>query len=81
MTPDELNITYECLMMIDTSLELIVRRAKEIQEACMDRNITFTDLQANGLRRVQAILNMVDSIERRKGPLFKLIEEQRKSHG
>ena len=78
MTPDERNQIYEVLMMIDTSLELIIKRAKKIQRNCTDPHLYHTQLVTYCHADAQEIIDMAKSIERRKGPAFKMIEEQRK---
>lgn len=78
MTPDERNQIYEILMMIDSSLELIINRAESIQADCLDKHLYYTVLQKNCRKNAKDILNMAKSIEKRKGPAFKMIEEQRK---
>jgi len=78
MTPDERNQIYEVLMMIDTSLELIIKRAKAIILNCHDKHLYVTQLKSNCANNAKEILEMAQSIEKRKGPAFKMIEEQRK---
>jgi len=78
MTPDERNQFYEVLMMIDTSLELIVKRANSILADCLDKHIYHTQLKSNCFNNAKDIIAMAESIEKRKGPAFKMIEEQRK---
>lgn len=78
MTPDERNQIYEVLMMINTSLELIINRAQSIQRDCLDKYIYPTKLKKDCSKNAKDILDMAQSIEKRKGPAFKMIEEQRK---
>jgi len=78
MTPDEGNQIYETLMMIDTSLELIVKRANLILADCLDKHIYHTQLKSNCFNNAKDIIAMAESIEKRKEPALKLIEEQRK---
>ncbi len=78
MTPDERNQFYEILMMINTSLELIINRAKKIQQDSLDKHLYYTQLESNCFNNAKEILEMAQSIEKRKGPVFKMIEEQRK---
>ena len=75
MTPTELNVFYETLMMIDTSLELIIRRAKKIRRDCLDPHMYVTELKTNCYNNAREILEMAKSIEHRKGPALKVIEE------
>lgn len=79
MTPTELNAFYEVFMMINTSLELIIRRAKKIRQDCLDPAIYHTSLKSNCYNNAREILEMAESIEHRKGPALKVIEEQRKA--
>jgi hypothetical protein len=78
MTPDERNQFYEIFMMINTSLELIIKRAKKIQKDCLDPHIYTTELTLNCAKNAKDILDMAESIEHRKKPALTLIEEQRK---
>jgi len=78
MTPDERNQIYEVLMMIDTSLELIIKRAKAIRADCTDRHLYPTHFKVRCGTNAKDIIDMAQSIEKRKGPAFKMIEEQRK---
>jgi len=79
MTPDERNQVYETLMMIDTSLELIIKRAKKIKEDSTDKYIYHTVLKKNCHKNAIDILKMARSIEHRKEPMLQLIEKQRQS--
>ncbi len=78
MTPDERNQFYEVLMMINASLELIIKRAKKIQQDSLDKHLYYTQLESNCFNNAKDIIAMAQSIEKRKGPAFKIIEEQRK---
>ena len=79
MTPAERNQFYEVFMMIDTSLELIIKRAKKIKADCRDKHIYHTQLNSNCYNNANQILDMAESIEKRKKPALTLIEEQRKA--
>ena len=78
MTPDERNQIYEVLMMINTSLELIINRAKKIQQDSLDSHLYVTQLKSNCANNAKDIIAIAESIEKRKGPAFKMIEGQRK---
>ena len=78
MTPDERNQIYEILVIIDAIVQLIVRRAKKIHGDCLDPHIYTTQLKSNCADNAKNIIEMAESIEKRKGPAFKMIEEQRK---
>lgn len=78
MTPVELNTFYEIFMMINTSLEFIIKRAKQIQKDCLDPHIYPTQLKSNCTNNAKDISGMVESIENRKKPALLMIEEQRK---
>lgn len=78
MTPTELNTFYEVFMMINKSLELVIKRAKKIRADCLDPHIYVTELKSNCCNRATDILEMAESIEKRKKPALKVIEEQRK---
>ena len=77
MNPDERNQVYEVLMLIDISLGVIVKRAKALQKTCQDVKSDFNDIKASGLKHSREILEMAASIEKRKRPVFKMIEVQR----
>lgn len=79
MTPDELNEFYNIFMMINSSLELIINRAESIQKDCLDPYIYITHLKSNCANNAKDILDMAQSIEKRKKPALTLIEEQRKT--
>lgn len=78
MTPKERNEVYEILMLIDTGLSLIVKRALALQKTCQDIKSDFNDVKAAGLKRSREILEMAATIEKRKKPIFTMIEIQRK---
>lgn len=78
MNKEELNQIYEILMMINTSLELIINRANSIRRDAIDPHLYVTQLKSNCANNATDILDMAESIEKRKGPAFKMIEEQRK---
>lgn len=79
MTPTERNQFYKTFMMINTSLELIIKRAKEIREDSLDQHIYTTEFKSNCHNNANDIINMAESIERRKKPALTMIEEQRKA--
>ena len=79
MTPEERNQFYEVFMMINTSLELIIKRAESILGDCLDKHIYHTELKSNCANNAKNILDMAESIEKRKKPALTLIEEQRKA--
>ena len=79
MTPAELNAFDELLMMIDESLDLIVIRAKQIRKDSLDQHIYITEFKSNCHNNANDIINMAESIEKRKKPFLFLIEEQRKA--
>jgi len=79
MTPDERNQFYEIFMMINTSLELIIKRAKKIQTNSLDPHSYHIQLKSSCASNAKDILEMAESIEKRKGPALKMIEEQRKA--
>ena len=79
MTPDERNQFYEVFMMINTSLELIIKRAKQIRKDSLDQHIYITEFKSNCHNNANDILDMAESIEKRKKPALVVIEEQRKA--
>lgn len=79
MTPDERNQFYEVFMMINTSLELIIKRAKQIRKDSLDQHIYITEFKSNCHNNANDIIEMGESIEKRKKPFLFLIEEQRKA--
>ena len=79
MTPDERNQFYEVFMMINASLELIIKRAKQIRKDSLDQHIYITEFKSNCHNNANDILDMAESIEKRKKPALTVIEEQRKA--
>ena len=79
MIPAEFNQIYEVFMMINSSLEVIIKRAKSIRADCSDKHMYHAQLKLNCRGNVKDILDIAESIEKRKGPALTLIEEQRKA--
>ena len=66
-------------MMINASLELIIKRAKQIRKDSLDQHIYITEFKSNCHNNANDILDMAESIEKRKKPALTVIEEQRKA--
>ena len=79
MTPAERNQFYEVFMMINSSLELIINRAESIQADCIDKHMYHTEFKKKCSKNSKDILDMAESIEKRKKPALVVIEEQRKA--
>ena len=79
MTPAELNAFEELLTIVDESIDLIVIRAKQIRGDSLDQHIYITEFKSNCHTNANDIINMGESIEKKKKPFLFLIEQQRKA--